>query len=65
MGDGRINETTRSVIDEFDRRLRDAERLRNHATNRERVVIWPDRRRISRTPDIHHDDSSDDTGRAR
>ncbi len=53
------DDKTRSLLAQIDDCLRDAERLRNHLTNRQ-PRIWPDRRRASRIPGIAggtvHDD---------
>jgi len=47
--DDRQNDTVRTLIEQIDRRLRDAERLRNHVTQPPRP-IWPDRRHEGRIP---------------
>jgi hypothetical protein len=59
MKERRQNHTVRALIEELDRRLRDAERLRNHLTQRPHL-IWPDRRRQGRIP--HPSEDEPDAG---
>jgi len=63
MRDKGAKDKARRLIDEIDERLRDAERLRNHV--RSQQPFWPDRRRISRIPDLRHDESSENANRSR
>lgn len=49
MPKGQMDDQTRSLIDQIDERLRDAERLRHHVNNPQ-PDVWPDRRRNSRIP---------------
>jgi hypothetical protein len=48
----RIDDTTRELMEQIDRQLRDAERLRSYITNPSHV--WPDRRQQSRIPAVHY-----------
>ena len=50
MSERRVNLKVRSLIDQIDARLRDAERLRN-AVEHPQPHVWPDRRRKSRIPE--------------
>ena len=57
MDDRSKEDDLRELVERIKERLRDAERLRNHAEERRRQpAFWPDRRRSSRVPDL--DDSS-------
>jgi hypothetical protein len=49
----RIDDTTRDLIEQIDRQLRDAERLRSYIAAAHSQV-WPDRRQHSRIPAIHY-----------
>ena len=52
MVDRRSRDPLRDLVDEIEERLRDAERLRNHAEQRRhQEAFWPDRRHTSRVPD--------------
>jgi hypothetical protein len=57
MAERRTDDTFRLLIDqidEIDRQLRYAERLRNHLTTLP-CDMWPDRRRTHRVPDVDDD----------
>ena len=59
-----MDDQTRSLIDQIDERLRDAERLRHHVNNPQ-PHVWPDRRRSSRIPGApreHIRDDGEDAG---
>ena len=58
MSERQIDGQTRSLIDQIDECLRDAERLRNHV-NTQQARIWPDRRRVSRIPVVPDKESGD------
>jgi len=61
MTERRDNERLRKLMDDIDIRLRDAERLRNHADQRQRRgAFYPDRRHSDRVPDISHRDRDDE-----
>jgi hypothetical protein len=47
----RREDHVRTVLEEFDARLVEAERLRRHAEER-RAPFWPERRRVERVPDV-------------
>lgn len=61
MTERRHNHTVRALIEQLDRRLRDAERLRNHLTQQPRL-IWPDRRRQGRIPHLSEDEPEPTNG---
>jgi len=46
----RRDDRVRELLDQIDARLRDAERLRNHAEHRRGTPFWPERRRSGRVP---------------
>jgi hypothetical protein len=54
-----MDDQTRSLIDQIDERLRDAERLRHHVNNPQ-PDFWPDRRRNSRIPGAPREHIRDD-----
>jgi len=55
MTERREDERLRKLLDDIDVRLRDAERLRNHADDRQRrTPFYPDRRHAERVPDLPH-----------
>jgi hypothetical protein len=54
MSERFTDDLTRELIEQIDARLRDAERLRNHADDRRlQRPFWPDRRRVGRVPGAH------------
>jgi hypothetical protein len=52
MRERSIDGKTRILIEAIDERLREAERLRTHLNDR-RVLVWPDRRRGTRLPEVY------------
>ena len=61
MTERRDEERLRKLMDDIDVRLRDAERLRNHADERQRRGAFnPERRHSDRVPDITHRHRHDD-----
>jgi hypothetical protein len=53
MTERRDEERLRKLMDDIDVRLRDAERLRNHADERQRRgAFYPERRHSGRIPDV-------------
>jgi hypothetical protein len=64
MAQGRTDDTFRVLIDQIDqidRQLRYAKRLRNHVTTLPRDT-WPDRRRSHRVPNVDDDQGAEQTG---
>jgi hypothetical protein len=54
MTERREDERLRKLLDDIDVRLRDAERLRSHADDRQRrPAFYPERRHSERVPDLH------------
>lgn len=64
MSERQPDATTRSLIDQIDECLRDAERLRNHVSTPQ-PQFWPERRRESRIPADPGKRVKDETGGAR
>jgi len=61
MPDRGAEKPFRDIADDLDERLRDAERLRNHAEERrQQRAFWPDRRRGSRVPEPTHPEPASD-----
>jgi hypothetical protein len=52
----RRDDRLRELLEEIDARLRDAERIRNHAEHSRATPFWPDRRRAARVPAPHSAD---------
>jgi hypothetical protein len=62
----RREDRVRDLLDEIDARLRDAQRLRNHAEQHKREApFWPDRRHGGRVPDLHSPQRRDENSRGR
>jgi hypothetical protein len=60
MAERKDEERVRNLLDEIDGRLRDAERLRSHADDRQkRPAVYPDRRRSIRVPEVSKRDRDD------
>ena len=56
-----FDDRMRELLEQIDARLRDAERLRNHAEQRAERPLWPDRRGVGRVPAADPHDPPRDT----